>query len=107
MYLPYRDDLSAHDGILHGGVVGVDRHRGLRAVAAGHDYNKGSRITTIALAVQYFTVAPGRDIVAYARCRRRGSQVNYSDVVVRSADTDKELAQGLVTVGISGERQIR
>ena len=105
--LPYRDDLSAHDGIFHGGVVSalIDT-AGCGAVAAGHDYDKGSRITTIALSVQYFTVAPGEDIVAFARCTRRGRRVNYADVVVRSATSGKDLAQGLVTVSVSGERQV-
>jgi uncharacterized protein (TIGR00369 family) len=107
LHLPYRDDLSAHDGIFHGGVVSalIDT-AGCGAVAAGHDYDKGSRITTIALAVQYFTVAPGEDLVAFARCTRRGRQVNYSDVVVRAADSGKEVAQGLVTVSVSGERTL-
>ena len=107
LYLPYRDDLSAHDGVFHGGVVSalIDT-AGCGAVAAGHDYDKGSRITTIALAVQYFTVAPQEDIVAFAHCTRRGRQVNYSDVVVRSSGSGKELAQGLVTVSVSGERRL-
>lgn len=105
LYLPFRDDLSAHEGIFHGGVVAalIDT-AGCGAVAAGHDYDKGSRITTVALAVQFFTVAPGEDIVAFARCTRRGKQINYSDVVVRSAGSGKDLAQGLVTVSASGER---
>ncbi|MFI5042058.1 MAG: PaaI family thioesterase [Acidimicrobiales bacterium] len=107
LHLPYRDDLSAHDGIFHGGVVSalIDT-AGCGAVAAGHDYANGSRITTISMAVQYLTVAPGEDIVAIAHCTRRGKQVNYSDVVVKSADSDKELARGLVTVSVSGERRI-
>jgi uncharacterized protein (TIGR00369 family) len=105
MVLPFRDDLSAHDGIFHGGVVStlIDT-AGCGAVAAGHDYDKGSRITTIALSVQFFTVAPGEDLVADARCTRRGRQVNYADVVVCSAGTGKLLAQGLVTVSVAGER---
>lgn len=105
LHLPYRDDLSAHQGIFHGGVLSalIDT-AGCGAVAAGHDYDKGSRITTVALAVQYLTVAPGEDVVAHARCTRRGRSVHYADVVVRSQDSGRELAQGLVTVSVIGDR---
>ena len=105
LHLPYRDDLSAHPGIFHGGVLSalIDT-AGCGAVAAGHDYDKGSRITTVALAVQYFTVAPGEDVVVHARCTRRGRSVHYADVVVRSQESGKDLAQGLVTVSVVGDR---
>ena len=106
LHLPYRDDLSAHPGVFHGGMLSalVDT-AGCGAVAAGHDYNKGSRITTVALAVQYYTVAAGEDAVAFAHCTRRGRNVHFAEVVVRSRPTEKVLAQGLVTVSVSGTRQ--
>ena len=102
--LPYRDDLSAHDGIFHGGVLAalIDT-AGCGAVVAGHDFNKGSRLTTLSVTVQYLSVDPGQDVVAYARCTRRGRQNHFAEVVVRSK-ADKDLAQGLVSVNISGER---
>jgi uncharacterized protein (TIGR00369 family) len=104
MRLPLRDDLTAHPGVFHGGVISalIDT-AGCAAVAAGHDYNYGNRITTIALSVQYQTVEPGSSVVAYARCTRRGRQINYAEVVVRS-DGGKELARGLVTVSATGRR---
>jgi uncharacterized protein (TIGR00369 family) len=102
--LPYADHLSAHSGIFHGGVISalIDT-AGSGAVMAGHDFNKGSRLTTVSLAVQFLSVAPGEDVVAFARCTRRGKQVHYADIVVRS-ESGKDLAQGLVTVHIAGER---
>jgi uncharacterized protein (TIGR00369 family) len=104
MRLPFRDDLAAHPGVFHGGVLSalIDT-AGCGAVAAGHDYSKGNRITTVALAVQYLSVDPGQGAVAHARCTRRGQQINYAEVIVRS-DAGKALAQGLVTVSVSGER---
>ena len=85
MHLPFADRLSAHNGIFHGGVISalIDT-AGCGAVAAGHDFNLGSRITTISLAVQYFSVAPGEGALARARCTRRGRQVNFADVTVYS-----------------------
>jgi uncharacterized protein (TIGR00369 family) len=104
--LPLRDDLTAHPGIFHGGVISalIDT-AGCAAVAAGHDYNYGNRITTVALSVQYQTVEAGASAVAYARCTRRGRQLNYAEVVVRS-DSGKELARGLVTVSATGRRDV-
>ena len=105
MHLPFADHLSAHNGIFHGGVISalIDT-AGCGAVAAGHDFNLGSRITTISLAVQYFSVAPGEGALAKARCTRRGRQVNFADVTVYSDVTEKPLAQGLVSVNAAGER---
>lgn len=103
--LPYADRLSAHAGIFHGGVISalIDT-AGTGAVMAGHDFNKGSRLSTLALAVQYLSAAPGEDVVAFARCTRRGSSVHYADVMVRSK-SGKDIAQGLVTAQVSGERR--
>ena len=105
MHLPFADHLGAHDGIFHGGVVSalIDT-AGCGAVAAGHDFSLSSRITTVSLAVQYFSVAPWEGALARARCTRRGRQLNYADVTVYSDATDKPLAQGLVTVNAAGER---
>jgi uncharacterized protein (TIGR00369 family) len=102
--LPFRDDLGAHPGVFHGGVISalIDT-AGCGAVIAGHDFERGSRVTTIALSVQYFTVDPGAGAVAIARCTRRGRAVNFADVTVES-ERGKVLAQGLVTVSVSGER---
>src|SRR5262249_33632347 len=104
MRLPLRDDLTAHPGIFHGGIISalIDT-AGCAAVAAGHDYNYGNRITTVALSVQYQTVEVGSSAVASARGTRRGRQINYAEVVVRS-DSGKELARGLVTVSATGRR---
>lgn len=106
MHLPFRDDLSAHPGVFHGGVVSalIDT-AGCGAVAAGHDYDTGNRITTVALAVQYLSADPGRGAVAAARCTRRGRQISFVEVSVHS-DAGKLLAQGLVTVSVSGRRDL-
>jgi uncharacterized protein (TIGR00369 family) len=107
MHLPFRDDLGAHPGVFHGGVVSalIDT-AACGAVAAGHDFAKGDRITTVALAVQFLSVDPGHGLTAFARCTRRGKQLNYADVVVRS-DAGKEVAHGLVTVSAAGRRAAR
>jgi uncharacterized protein (TIGR00369 family) len=102
--LPYADQLSAHEGIFHGGVLSalIDTS-GTGAVMAGHDFSKGSRCSTLSLAVQYLSVAPGEDVIAEAHCTKRGRQTHFAEVVVRSR-SGKPVAQGLVTALIAGER---
>jgi uncharacterized protein (TIGR00369 family) len=106
MQLDFREDLGAHPQIFHGGVLSalIDT-AGCGAVAAGHDYNFGNRITTVSLSVQYLSVDPGQGAVAFAHCTRRGKQINYAEVHVKST-AGKDLAQGLVTVSVTGRREL-
>ena len=101
----FRPELSAHEKIFHGGVLAtlIDT-TGSGAVIAGHDYSLGTRLTTVAMSVHYLSVAPGEDIVAEGRCTRRGRSLNFAQVVVSSAG-GKRLAEGMVTVNISGHRE--
>jgi uncharacterized protein (TIGR00369 family) len=101
----FRPELSAHEKIFHGGVLAtlIDT-TGSGAVIAGHDYSLGTRLTTVSMSVQYLSVAPGEDIVAEGRCTRRGRSLNFAQVVVSSA-SGKRLAEGMLTVNISGHRE--
>jgi uncharacterized protein (TIGR00369 family) len=103
--LPYTTDLSAHDGIFHGGVVGALLDTtATAAVMAGHDFNRGSRLTTISMSVQYLSVAPGEDLVCEGRCVRRGRAVSFAQAKARGATSGKPVATGQVSVSIAGER---
>src|SRR5258708_88504 len=105
LFLPYADSLSAHAGIFHGGVVSALLDTtATGAVMAGHDFAKGSRITTISLSVQYLSVAPGENLVATGRCTRRGRTVHFAEAQACGAASGKGVATGQVAVGISGER---
>jgi uncharacterized protein (TIGR00369 family) len=103
--LPYRKELSAHDGIFHGGVVSaVIDTTASGAVMAGHDFTKGSRLTTISLSVQYYSVAPGEDLRVTGVCLRRGKSVHFAEAKVSGWDSGKLVASGHVAVSIAGER---
>ncbi|MFC4464106.1 PaaI family thioesterase [Streptomyces xiangluensis] len=103
MVLPYAEALSAHEGVFHGGVVSalIDT-AGAGAVIAGHDFAKGSLLSTVSMSVQYLAPARGREAVAYARCVRRGRRVHFADVDVMA--DGRICARGQVVVTISGER---
>ncbi|TDU01785.1 uncharacterized protein (TIGR00369 family) [Streptomyces sp. 846.5] len=104
MALPYAEVLSAHDGVFHGGVVSalIDTAGG-GAVMAGHDFDKGSRVSTVSLSVQYLTPARGPELVAYAHCVKRGGRIHYAEVEVQDVE-GTACARGQVVVSISGER---
>lgn len=102
--LAFRPELSAHEGMFHGGVLAalIDTTGGA-AVLAGHDFAKGSRLSTISMSVNYLSTAPFEDVVAAGRATKRGRQIHHAEVVVNSA-SGKPLAQGLVVVSIGGVR---
>ena len=104
--LDLRDDLTAHPGLFHGGVVSalIDT-AGTGAIVAGHDFTLGNRVTTISLSVNYLSAAPGEGIVAVARCTRRGRSNHYAEVHVYGAASRKLVAQGLVACNIAGMRE--
>src|SRR5207245_4365536 len=75
-------------GIFHGGVVSALLDTtATGAVMAGHDFAKGSRLTTISLSVQYLSVAPGGahgttpDAVPAPSAPPRGPPVDRSGAV--------------------------
>ena len=102
--LPYADELSAHDRIFHGGVISalIDTAGG-GSVLAGHDFAKGSRLSTVTMSVQYLLPARGPEVVAHARCVRRGASLHFADVEVRGRD-GATCARGQVAVRVAGER---
>jgi uncharacterized protein (TIGR00369 family) len=103
--LPYAAVLSAHDGIFHGGVVGALLDTtATAAVIAGHDFTKGSRLTTISMSVQYLSVAPGEDLVCEGTCVRRGRTVSFAQGIARGATSGKSVATCQLAVNIAGER---
>ncbi|MGW1780521.1 PaaI family thioesterase [Streptomyces sp. NPDC002143] len=101
--LPYAETLSAHEGVFHGGVISalIDT-AGAGAVISGHDFTKGSLLSTVSMSVQYLALARGQEAVAYARCLRRGRRLHFADVDVMA--DGRICARGQVVVSISGER---
>jgi uncharacterized protein (TIGR00369 family) len=95
--VPYKDENSNPGQALHGGVAAstIDVAGVLAAwtgLPEGRDFDAG----TLDLTVAYLAAAIGEDIVAEASVLRRGKEIVYSDVLVRT-DAGKPIANGLVT----------
>jgi len=102
--LPFQERLSAHDGIFHGGVLATAIDTiGMGAVVAGHDFNLGSRFTTVSITIQYMAVAPYEDVLIEGRCTKRGRRLNFTRGTVLTP-AGNVLAEGVLTVSASGER---
>ena len=105
LVLSYRDDLSAHDGVFHGGVIAaLADTAGCAAVAAGHDFDNGSLITTTMLSLQFLAQVPGETLVAHASCTKRGRRTHFADVTV-SSEGGVVVARALITVTTGGVRR--
>jgi uncharacterized protein (TIGR00369 family) len=95
--VPYKDENSNPGQALHGGVAAstVDIAGALAARACFVDVGDPD-CGTLDLSVDYLAAAIGEDIVATAAVLRRGKELVYSDVDVRT-DAGKQIAKGLVT----------
>lgn len=95
--LPYRDGNSNPGRALHGGVTAslIDIG-GALAAWSGVDPRPGLEASTLDLGVNYLAAAIGEEVVASAELLRRGKEIVYSRVDVRT-DAGKRIAIGLVT----------
>jgi len=102
--LPFRENLSGHTDLFHGGVLSalVDVTGGA-AVVAGHDFAHGSMMSTVNLSVNYLVPARAPLVVAHGVCVKRGRRVNFSEVKVHDAE-GRLCATGQVSLIVVGER---
>jgi uncharacterized protein (TIGR00369 family) len=95
--IPYADANSNPGRALHGGVyASAIQAAGALAAEAGLADAAERETRTLDLSVCYLAAAIGEDIVAEARILRRGKELAYAAVDVRT-DAGKALATGLLT----------
>lgn len=95
--VPYKDENSNPGRALHGGVsASTIDIAGALAAWTGIEGRPGLETGTLDLSVNYLAAAIGEDIVATAGVLRRGKEIVYSEVDVRT-DAGKRIAVGLVT----------
>jgi uncharacterized protein (TIGR00369 family) len=85
--LPFRDDLTNDGTYFHGGVIAsVLDTTGAAAVWSNHDFNKGTRASTVAMSVQYVGAAKRSDLVCHARTVRRRKELSFTEITATDAD---------------------
>jgi uncharacterized protein (TIGR00369 family) len=98
--LPFREQASNGGGSPHGGIVAslLDT-AGAAAIWAGHDFSRGTRGATVSLAINYLGAATNEDLIAEARCTKRGRDMHFAAISVTS-DSGKPIADGVITYRI-------
>lgn len=95
--VPYKDENSNPGRALHGGVsASTIDIAGALAAWTGLEDMPGLETSTLDLSVSYLAAAIGEDVVASAEVLRRGKEIVYSQVDVRTG-AGKRIAAGLVT----------
>ncbi len=85
--VPFAERLTNGGGAYHGGAVAslIDT-AGAAAVWAGHDFDRGARAATISMTVNYVGSSPYADLVAEARCVKRGRDLSFAEITVSDPD---------------------
>jgi uncharacterized protein (TIGR00369 family) len=99
--LPFRVDLSNDGSTYHGGVVGaVIDTTGALAAWSNHDFERGTRASTVSMALQYVAASAGGDLLCAARTVRRARELIFTEITASDA-SGKVLAHGLQTYRIA------
>lgn len=84
--LPFREDLTNDGTFFHGGVIAsVIDTAGAAAAWSNHDFDRGARASTIAMAVQYVGAAKRSDLVCTARTVRRAKELVFTEITATDA----------------------
>ena len=103
MVLPWREELSRGDALIHGGVTAalIDK-AGTTAAWSYLDIPENAQGSTVAMNVNFLEGAVS-DLIAEARTVRRGGSISVIDVDVKNID-GVMVAKGMVTYKISKTR---
>ncbi len=84
--LPFRPDLTNDGTYYHGGVIAsVMDTAGAAAAWSNHDFDKGSRASTVAMSVQYVGACKQSDLLCTARAVKRGKELTFTEITATDA----------------------
>lgn len=85
--LPFREELTNDGSVYHGGVVAsmIDS-AGAGAAWSNHDFNKGTRASTVSLTIQYIGACKRSDLVCHAKAVKRGRELIFTEITASDGD---------------------
>ena len=85
--VPFREDLTNDGVVYHGGVIAaaIDT-AGAAAAWSNHDFDKGTRASTVAMSVQYVGTAKNSDLLCHARTVKHGKELIFTEIT--ATDTE-------------------
>lgn len=99
--LPFREDLTNDGTVYHGGVIAsVIDTAGAAAAWSNHDFNKGSRASTVSLSVQYVGACRQADLICRGRAVKRGRELIFTEITASDPDGNV-VAHGIQTYRIA------
>lgn len=85
--LPFRADLTNDGTYYHGGVIAaVIDTAGAAAAWSNHDFDKGTRASTVSMSVQYVGAAKSSDLVCRASTVKRGRELIFTEITASDQD---------------------
>lgn len=98
--LPFHEQLTNDGEVYHGGVIATMLDTaGAAAAWSNHDFDKGSRASTVSLSVQYIGTARRSDLLCHGRAVRRGRELIFCEITATD-DEDRVVAHALQTYRI-------
>jgi uncharacterized protein (TIGR00369 family) len=100
--LPFREDLTNDGTYFHGGVIAaVIDTTGAAAAWSNHDFDKGSRASTISMTVNYVGAAKRSDLLCHARTVRRRKDLTFTEITATD-DSGEVVAHAVQTYRLGG-----
>ncbi|MEL7206836.1 MAG: PaaI family thioesterase [Actinomycetota bacterium] len=98
--LPF-DERWTNDGVVfHGGVIATMLDTaGAAAAWSNHDFDRGTRASTVSMSVQYLAAAQSSDLVVSAHTVRRGRELIFTEITARD-EHGADVAHALQTYRI-------
>lgn len=85
--VPFREELSNDGSVYHGGVVAAALDTAGAAVAwSNHDFSRGTRASTVSMAVQYVGTAKRSDLLCTARTVRRARELTFTEITATDVE---------------------
>jgi uncharacterized protein (TIGR00369 family) len=98
--LPFRADLTNDGTYYHGGVIAaVIDTAGAAAAWSNHDFDRGSRASTVGMSIQYVGACKRSDLVCEARVVRRARELIFTQMTATDAE-GTVVAHGIQTYRI-------
>lgn len=87
--LPFREDLTNDGTYYHGGVIAAAMDTtGAAAACSNHDFEKGTRASTISMTINYVGAAKHSDLICHARTVRRRKELTFTEITATDSDSD-------------------
>jgi len=101
--IDFREELSGLSNAFHGGVLSslIDTVGGFAAWSGFNGPKTNMKCSTITMNVQYIAMTNGESIVAEGIVTKRGRDLNYVDINVKTSDTDRLIAKGSIVYRIA------